>query len=154
MSGYDYAYGSYGSINPSTSGSVSAGDDMYTAFYQWDASRGQWAFDYDGFYQTYGTYPTAAGGASSSSQDRVYADLSAAAVSGQSSTASQGGRVPKKKWVPGPKDEDGKSIAGHLKKGQTRKTVLRKAAGKVWEDQTLLEWDPCMCTCSSPCAAI
>lgn len=24
-----------------------------------------------------------------------------------------------------------------------RETVIRKAGGKVWEDQTLLEWDPC-----------
>jgi hypothetical protein len=23
-----------------------------------------------------------------------------------------------------------------------RDTVIRKAGGKVWEDQTLLEWDP------------
>lgn len=27
-------------------------------------------------------------------------------------------------------------------KGQARRTVLRKGAGEVWEDQTLLEWDP------------
>ena len=28
-------------------------------------------------------------------------------------------------------------------KGGKRTTVLRKGAGKVWEDQTLLEWDSC-----------
>ena len=28
-------------------------------------------------------------------------------------------------------------------KGGKRTTVLRKGGGKVWEDQTLLEWNPC-----------
>ena len=32
---------------------------------------------------------------------------------------------------------------GKLAKGGKRTTVLRKGAGKVWEDQTLLEWNPC-----------
>lgn len=27
-------------------------------------------------------------------------------------------------------------------KGQARRTVLRKGAGEVWEDATLMEWDP------------
>lgn len=31
---------------------------------------------------------------------------------------------------------------GKLAKGGKRTTVLRKGAGKVWEDQTLLEWSP------------
>ncbi|CEL63830.1 putative RNA-binding protein C22E12,02 OS=Schizosaccharomyces pombe (strain 972 / ATCC 24843) GN=SPAC22E12.02 PE=4 SV=1 [Rhizoctonia solani AG-1 IB] len=30
---------------------------------------------------------------------------------------------------------------GKLAKGGKRTTVLRKGAGKVWEDQTLLDWD-------------
>lgn len=47
-----------------------------------------------------------------------------------------------KKLPPGPKDADGNAIAGALKKGQTRETVLRKSVGKLYEDQTLLEWDP------------
>jgi hypothetical protein len=28
-----------------------------------------------------------------------------------------------------------------------RETVIRKAGGKVWEDQTLLEWDPGESSC-------
>jgi hypothetical protein len=32
---------------------------------------------------------------------------------------------------------------GKLAKGGKRTTVLRKGGGKVWEDQTLLEWNPC-----------
>ncbi|TFK75860.1 RNA-binding domain-containing protein [Pluteus cervinus] len=31
---------------------------------------------------------------------------------------------------------------GKLAKGGKRVTVLRKGGGKVWEDQTLLEWNP------------
>ncbi|KZT50659.1 RNA-binding domain-containing protein [Calocera cornea HHB12733] len=31
---------------------------------------------------------------------------------------------------------------GKVAPGQKRTTVLRKGAGKVWEDRTLLEWDP------------
>ena len=33
-------------------------------------------------------------------------------------------------------------VAGHLKKGETRETVIRRAGGKLWEDRSLLEWDP------------
>ncbi len=32
---------------------------------------------------------------------------------------------------------------GKLAKGGKRMTVLRKGGGKTWEDQTLLEWNPC-----------
>lgn len=39
----------------------------------------------------------------------------------------------------------GNPIAGGLKKGETRETVLRKSVGKLYEDQTLLEWDPGEC---------
>jgi len=47
--------------------------------------------------------------------------------------------------LPGPKDAEGQQIQGRLKRGEKRETVLRKAAGKLWEDQTLLEWDPSEC---------
>lgn len=39
-------------------------------------------------------------------------------------------------------DASGRLIPGKLRKGETRPTVLRRAAGKLWEDQTLLDWDP------------
>ncbi|WAR54649.1 hypothetical protein PtB15_4B266 [Puccinia triticina] len=32
--------------------------------------------------------------------------------------------------------------ATKLNKGKARTTVIRKAGGEVWEDQTLMEWDP------------
>lgn len=47
-----------------------------------------------------------------------------------------------KRALPGPKDEEGQQIQGKLKRGEKRETVLRKAAGKLWEDRSLLEWDP------------
>jgi hypothetical protein len=50
---------------------------------------------------------------------------------------AQGGYMgPDGKWVhapkPGKKASQGK-----------RETVIRNKGGRVWEDQTLLEWDPC-----------
>lgn len=38
------------------------------------------------------------------------------------------------------------------KKGKPRTTVLRKGGGEVWEDQSLLEWDPGQCLARPPCA--
>lgn len=35
-------------------------------------------------------------------------------------------------------------------KGKARTTVLRKGGGEVWEDQSLLEWDPCAFSFSYP----
>lgn len=40
------------------------------------------------------------------------------------------------KWVHGPKPAK-KAAQGK------RETVIRSKGGRVWEDQTLLEWDPC-----------
>lgn len=37
----------------------------------------------------------------------------------------------------------GKPVASVGNKGKGRTTVLRKGGGEVWEDQSLLEWDPC-----------
>jgi hypothetical protein len=47
------------------------------------------------------------------------------------------------KWVHGPAGQRSrnKKEAGQGK----RETVIRKAGGKVWEDQSLLEWDPGEC---------
>ncbi|KAJ9123944.1 hypothetical protein QFC22_000735 [Naganishia vaughanmartiniae] len=63
--------------------------------------------------------------------------------------AEGGGYMADGKWVATPagqgstqpgkgKGKDGKDGAVRGK----RETVIRKAGGKVWEDQTLLEWDP------------
>lgn len=64
-----------------------------------------------------------------------------------SGTAADGGgdatKEKKRKFVPGPKDAEGNAIAGKLKRGETRNTVLRKGVGStIFEDPTLLEWDP------------
>ncbi|EJU06010.1 RNA-binding domain-containing protein [Dacryopinax primogenitus] len=44
-------------------------------------------------------------------------------------------------YVPGAQLGRG-GAGGKVAPGQKRTTVLRKGAGKVWEDKTLLEWDP------------
>ncbi|KIJ56613.1 hypothetical protein M422DRAFT_218127 [Sphaerobolus stellatus SS14] len=45
-------------------------------------------------------------------------------------------------YVPGAMQDKKGGAGGKLEKGGKRTTVLRKGAGKVWEDRTLLEWDP------------
>ncbi|KAI0771619.1 RNA-binding domain-containing protein [Trametes elegans] len=45
-------------------------------------------------------------------------------------------------YVPGATVDKRGGAGGKLAKGGKRTTVLRKGAGKVWEDQTLLEWNP------------
>ena len=47
-------------------------------------------------------------------------------------------------YVPGAMIDKRGGAGGKVAKGGKRTTVLRKGAGKVWEDQTLLEWNPCM----------
>jgi hypothetical protein len=49
-------------------------------------------------------------------------------------------------YVPGAAIDKRGGAGGKLAKGGKRTTVLRKGAGKVWEDQTLLEWNPCQST--------
>lgn len=51
-------------------------------------------------------------------------------------------------YVPGAMIDKRGGAGGKLAKGGKRVTVLRKGGGKVWEDQTLLEWNPCMSLCS------
>ena len=51
-------------------------------------------------------------------------------------------------YVPGAMIDKRGGAGGKLAKGGKRTTVLRKGGGKVWEDQTLLEWNPCrFCLC-------
>ncbi|KAF9457002.1 hypothetical protein BDZ94DRAFT_1274253 [Collybia nuda] len=45
-------------------------------------------------------------------------------------------------YVPGAMIDKRGGAGGKLAKGGKRTTVLRKGGGKVWEDQTLLEWSP------------
>lgn len=46
-------------------------------------------------------------------------------------------------YVPGAMIDKRGGSGGKVAKGGKRTTVLRKGAGKTWEDQTLLEWNPC-----------
>lgn len=52
-------------------------------------------------------------------------------------------------YVPGAAIDKRGGAGGKVEKGGKRVTVLRKGAGRVWEDQTLLEWDPSGCSCST-----
>jgi hypothetical protein len=49
-------------------------------------------------------------------------------------------------YVPGAMIDKRGGSGGKVAKGGKRTTVLRKGGGKVWEDQTLLEWNPCELT--------
>jgi hypothetical protein len=53
-------------------------------------------------------------------------------------------------YVPGAMIDKKGGSGGKLAKGGKRMTVLRKGAGKTWEDQTLLEWNPCRFSSLSP----
>lgn len=48
-------------------------------------------------------------------------------------------------YVPGAAAGKAGGAGGVVPKGTKRKTVLRKGGGKLWEDQTLLEWDDSEC---------
>ncbi|KAF7301714.1 Rna-binding protein [Mycena indigotica] len=45
-------------------------------------------------------------------------------------------------YVPGAMIDKRGGSGGKVAKGGKRTTVLRKGGGKVWEDQTLLDWNP------------
>jgi hypothetical protein len=45
-------------------------------------------------------------------------------------------------YVPGAMIDKRGGAGGKVAKGGKRTTVIRKGGGKVWEDQTLLDWDP------------
>lgn len=156
----------------SSSAVGSTSDDVYAQFYYWDASANNWAFDYNSYYAAYGypsDYATSSvdvdGSSSSAASAVAYADPSAAAANpyyfdyqnsaqqpastaydathhafaASSSTETCSTRQPELETR---YDESGRMIPGKLRRGETRPTVLRRAAGKIWEDQTLLEWDP------------
>lgn len=45
--------------------------------------------------------------------------------------------------MPGAMIDKRGGAGGKIARGGKRTTVLRKGGGKVWEDQTLLDWNPC-----------
>ncbi|PWN49454.1 RNA-binding domain-containing protein [Violaceomyces palustris] len=147
MASYNYQASAYPSaVTASTSTSATTSADPYAPFYYWDPTANNWAFDYDSYYKTYG-YPEnydpqqAYSAAYAQPYGSVGGDLTAAMgqVAGSEGLLDPNSDGEKRKR--GKEEDDGK-VAGKLKKGETRETVLRKAAGKIWEDQTLLEWDP------------
>ncbi len=164
----NYASGSSTSAGASAgAGAASTSDDPYAPFYYWDASANNWAFDYNSYYATYGYpaeyytqdgastsaagayagYPTAADNPYYYAQQQQSSSSSAAPAAAQSDTFVDPFTSKPTTSSQAAKDEDrydeqGRLIPGKLRKGETRPTVLRRAAGKIWEDQTLLDWDP------------
>lgn len=114
----------------------------------WDGTTNNWAFDYDAYYAAHPQTNTMSTLDNATYQQQAFEQASAYGTSSASGfntfgPAAGGSSGEKKKKIPvGPKDANGELIAGNLKKGQTRETVLRKSVGKLYEDQTLLEWDP------------
>lgn len=128
-------------LEPSTSNSsssrLSTTMSQYSAsnFYQSYQQQNSASSDVNPYYQPYAgpQYPTA-GSSSSHHQAPVPAnayEYDVGIVAQQSV------------YVPGAMVDKRGGAGGKVAKGGKRTTVLRKGAGKVWEDQTLLEWDSC-----------
>lgn len=114
----------------------------------WDAAANNWAFDYNGYYATYG-YPQqgSAGGASSSAYPASSATVaptnnifaSAAPATSSSSSAAAGGAAQtaeekrRKAITGGARDAQGNALAGSLKRGEHRTTVIRKGPNGDYE---------------------
>ena len=152
------------SYSASSSAASGSSEDPYAPFYYWDTTANNWAFDYNSYYATYGysadyytasngdgasssaaavgAYPTSADASnpyyySQPSSSAPTYDFSAPIIDPFASTPTTSTTKEETRY-----DEHGRIIPGKLRKGETRPTVLRRAAGKIWEDQTLLEWDP------------
>lgn len=131
----------------------------------WDVQANNWAFDYNSYYATYGypaagSAPSAPGASSSAGYPSMYPQAQpsagyytpsggagapgpSAAAAGAPGTADDGGKPRKdKKPAAGPKDAEGNPLAGSLQRGQKRTTVIKSGPDGVYEDPTLLEWDP------------
>lgn len=138
----------------STNPASASTDDPYAPFYYWDPSANNWAFDYTSYYATYGYpadyYADPAASTSDASISNPYYYSQSTQSSSSASTSTQpfvDPFAPPSSTSITPKEEDrydaqGRLIPGKLRRGETRPTVLRRAAGKLYEDQTLLEWDP------------
>ncbi|PWN19113.1 RNA-binding domain-containing protein [Microstroma glucosiphilum] len=145
----------YGGQQAAASSSTSA--DPYAPFYYWDPAANNWAFDYNGYYATYG-YPQqgGAGAAAAPASAAPYPASSSASTFQPISTAtsaytsaagppsSSTGPIREKKSTAsaGPKDASGNPLSGTLKRGEKRKTVLKSGPEGAYEDPTLLEWNP------------
>ncbi len=91
--------------------------------------------DYYGQYQQASAYGGNYYGAASSSSAPVHRPSNAHEY-------DVGAAAQQSAYVPGANLGKGGGSGVVVPKGSKRTTVLRKGAGKVWEDQTLLDWDP------------
>lgn len=114
--------------------------DPYTnanaAYQQQYMQQQQAAYDVNPYYKPYQPSSYQAGSSSSSHQAPVPANAYEYDV---------GILAQQSVYVPGAMIDKRGGAGGKLAKGGKRTTVLRKGGGKVWEDQTLLEWNPCEC---------
>lgn len=122
---------------------TSTAADPYAAFYYWDPAQNNYAFDYDSYYTTYGYPDQAAYGAAGPSTSGTSYDPNFAADANAQASAYM--PTPEGAAAANGTAANAEKKKGRLQKGETRQTVLRKAAGILWEDETLLEWDPCEC---------
>lgn len=125
----------------------------------WDPAASNWAFDYNGYYATYGypqqgasvgaapAAPTSAAPYSSSSSASTFQPVPTATPAfnpGADPSSSSTGPIRAKKPTAsaGPKDASGNPLSGTLKRGEKRMTVLKSGPEGAYEDATLLEWNP------------
>lgn len=99
-----------------------------------------------GYYQTapssYAAAPNTSYGQSYSSTGAVGGPSTSRypPAGGATSTASSSSKPAKQ--LPGAKDANGNPLAGSLKRGETRTTVIKAHPQGTYEDPTLLEWNP------------
>ncbi|CAD6565959.1 MAG: hypothetical protein CYPHOPRED_000113 [Cyphobasidiales sp. Tagirdzhanova-0007] len=124
--GYGYGYG-YEAGAGSSGGSVTGSYDYSSSGYGYGASSGPTS--YGGSYGSYGydagasasgIYSAAAGSFGTTDEE----------LAAQQSIYTLDNNVAVQQ------------LTKKAQKGQARNTVLRKGAGEVWEDPTLMEWDP------------
>jgi len=105
-----------------------------SAYQQQYMQQQQAAYDVNPYYKPYQGPSTSYGASSSAHQAPVPANAYEYDV---------GILAQQSVYVPGAMIDKRGGAGGKVPKGGKRTTVLRKGAGKVWEDQTLLEWSPC-----------
>lgn len=140
------ASANYGPQIPVASTSAAGGYDATSAgAYPYDASAyGSYAgtsYDYSQAAGTSYDYSQAASypGYAAASGSASYASAYPAAVGGSFEATDEELLAQASAYDSGAVH---KEVTSKAQKGQARRTVLRKGAGDVWEDQSLMEWDP------------
>lgn len=88
------------------------------------------------------TYSSAPNLHTSSYYDPTSSGVSGAGASGSNADPSFDANVAAQQSIYTPDAVQNPHIVQKANKGKARTTVIRKAGGETWEDQTLMEWDP------------